>query len=117
MYYLLNTLYVILYALAFFGSLFLITAIIIIWRTLKQSDIDIMEMDDDYKLKQVEPFFSKEDRRSMDGEIADLLKKILDWDYTAYHGDVCIINIDKASIELRNYFEKKLAKEIRKNIV
>ena len=41
-------------------------------------------------------------------KVSKILRSTLDWDKTAYHGDIVITNIDKAADKIIKYFKPKL---------
>ena len=50
-------------------------------------------------------------------KVEEILSSTLNWEKTAYHGDVVIINIDKAAKKIVKYFEPRLKKELNDKIV
>ncbi len=56
-------------------------------------------------------------RLSIRKKVEEILSSTLDWEKTAYHGDVVIINIDKAAKKIVKYFEPRLKKELNDKIV
>jgi hypothetical protein len=60
------------------------------------------------------PVPAQKKKLSIRKRVEEILSSTLDWDKTAYHGDIVITNIDQAAEKIEKYFKQKLSKAKRK---